>query len=637
MSTTEAQSLSAGALHAYAMLQNVPINIIFADLDLRIQYMNPASVRTLKTLQQYLPCPVEQIVGQSIDIFHKHPEHQRRILASDKNLPHHAIIQLGPEKLDLLASAIYDEAGKYTACMVTWSVVTEKLRIEAEMARVMSMMENAPINVMFADRDLIIRYINPASLKMFRQLEHSLPCKADEIVGKSIDLFHKNPTRQRQLLADDKNLPYRTNIQVGNETLDLLAAAIYDNKHNYIGTMVTWSIVTEMLMLKQDAAGQINAIHKAQPVVEFNMDGTVLAANENFSQLMGYSLDEVKGKHHSMFVETKQRSTTAYKELWEKLNRGEYEAGEYKVVSKGGREIWIQASYNPIMDLQGKPFKVVSYATDVSARVQLALEAGHIADAVAGASEELTSTSHTMSAAAEETSVQANVVSTGAEQVETSLQAIAAATEEMTVSIKEIAKNAHESASVAKSAVQATEHTNQIVSKLGISSVEIGEVIKVITSIAQQTNLLALNATIEAARAGEAGKGFAVVANEVKELAKQTAQATENISGKIEAIQTDTKAAVEAIGQISSVIQQVNAISNSIAAAVEEQTATTNEMARTVGEAARGSSEITKNISGVAEAAHSTSQGVHESLQAAQSLAKLAVDLRVLVDKLNKK
>ncbi|MBZ5503054.1 MAG: methyl-accepting chemotaxis protein [Acidobacteriia bacterium] len=253
------------------------------------------------------------------------------------------------------------------------------------------------------------------------------------------------------------------------------------------------------------------------------------------------------------------------------------------------------------------------------------------AQQVASASEELSSTSQQITANSEETSSQAQVVSSASEQVNKNLQTVATGSEEMGASIKEIAKNATESAKVATGAVRVAEETNQVVSKLGDSSVEIGQVIKVITSIAQQTNLLALNATIEAARAGEAGKGFAVVANEVKELAKQTAKATEDISRKIEAIQDDTKNAVGAISQIGEVIKQVNDISNTIATAVEEQSATTNEMARNVTEAAKGSVAITQNIAGVAGAAKNTAQGANDSAKAAQALAEMSTKLRQLV------
>ncbi len=252
---------------------------------------------------------------------------------------------------------------------------------------------------------------------------------------------------------------------------------------------------------------------------------------------------------------------------------------------------------------------------------------------VAAASEELSSTSQQISANSEETSAQAGVVSQAAQQVSTNLQSVSTGGEEMTSTIQSIASNAHEAATVASNAVQTAQAANATVQKLGDSSAEVGEVIKVITSIAQQTNLLALNATIEAARAGEAGKGFAVVANEVKELAKQTAKATEDISRKITAIQTDTKGAVDAIGSITGVIGQINDISGTIATAVEEQSATTNEMTRNVADAAKGSGEITRNIAGVAEAARGTSTSAQESQKAADELAELAVQLRGLVGK----
>ncbi len=251
---------------------------------------------------------------------------------------------------------------------------------------------------------------------------------------------------------------------------------------------------------------------------------------------------------------------------------------------------------------------------------------------VASASEELNATSQQITANSEETSAQAKVVSDSTQKVSQNLQTVATGAEEMGASIKDIAKNATEAAKIAASAVSAAESANTTVSKLGESSAEIGQVIKVITSIAQQTNLLALNATIEAARAGEAGKGFAVVANEVKELAKKTAKATEDISRKIETIQVDTKAAVESIGTISKVINEINGISNTIATAVEEQNATTNEMARNVSEAAHGSGEITSNIAGVADAAESTSRGAGDTQKAAQQLVETSAELRRLVE-----
>jgi methyl-accepting chemotaxis protein len=258
---------------------------------------------------------------------------------------------------------------------------------------------------------------------------------------------------------------------------------------------------------------------------------------------------------------------------------------------------------------------------------------GQGAQAVGTASEELTAISQQMAANAEETATQTGVVSAATEEVSKNLTVIATSSEEMLASIREIAKSASEAAGMAKNAVRFVESTNDTVQKLGDSSLEIGNVIKVITSIAEQTNLLALNATIEAARAGEAGKGFAVVANEVKELAKQTTQATEDISRKVEGIQGGTKGAVEAIGQIAGIIRQIDDVSNTIASAVEEQTATTNEIGRNITEAARGSAEIARNVSSVADAAQSASQGAAETQKAAASLAKLAGQLQTLVQR----
>jgi methyl-accepting chemotaxis protein len=270
----------------------------------------------------------------------------------------------------------------------------------------------------------------------------------------------------------------------------------------------------------------------------------------------------------------------------------------------------------------------VLVARGVSVSIGGALQ---VIESVTASSTELTDVSGQMSANAEETSVQARVVSGASDQVNKNIETLAASTQQMTASIGDISKNSSEAAQVAKQAVGIANKANLSVRTLGDSSGEISEVIKVITSIAEQTNLLALNATIEAARAGEAGKGFAVVANEVKELAEQTTQATETIRTKIEAIQTDTKGAVEAIAEIGNIIDRISDFSTTVASAVEQQTATTNEIGRNIEGVARSSNEIAQNISGVAAAAQSTSGGASQTSQCARSLAEMASQLHELV------
>ncbi len=589
--TSPLEGLSSAAGHAAsnghldsldfvkASLANVQANIFLADNQLNIVYANDRALETLRAIEndirQAFGVEVDDIVGASIHRFHKDKRRVERILRSPTALPHQAKFTFGSVTLEARINGIFGPGHAILGYIVNWEDVTEKQVTEAEQSRLASMLDNAPTNVMLADRDLKIIYINPASLSTLRKLERHLPVKAENVLGSTIDIFHKNPAHQRKILADPKNLPVRATINIGPEVADLLVTAIFDKNKTYIGPMVTWELITEKL----------------------ETDRKIKEAGERERK----QAEDLRQKVESIL------------DVVNSASRGDLT-----------REITIKGSDAIGQMGEGLAKFLANLRSNVSNIAQTA-------QTLSSAARQLTAVSQQMASNAEETAAQANVASAAAEQVSKNVTTVSTGAEEMGASIKEIAKSANEAAKVATSAVKVADRTNATVAKLGESSAEIGNVIKVITSIAQQTNLLALNATIEAARAGEAGKGFAVVANEVKELAKQTAKATEDISRKIEAIQGDTKGAVEAIAQIGNIINQINDIQNTIAGAVEEQTATTGEISRNVAEAARGSNEIAQNITGVAQAARSTTEGASNTRSSADELSRMATDLQKLV------
>ena len=363
---------------------------------------------------------------------------------------------------------------------------------------------------------------------------------------------------------------------------------------------------------RSEAAAKLDALDKSQAVIEFELDGTVITANQNFLTALGYTLPEIQGRHHRMFVEPAFAASAEYAQFWERLRRGEYQAAQFKRIAKGGREIWIEASYNPILDASGRPYKVVKFATDITAQVELLSQLKTLIDRNFGEIGEALNRSDGQSGAAMD----------AATETSSNVQTIAAAAEELASSTLEISTSMTKSRSMAEQAQQQAEAADQATQRMADAARQMNGIVDLIRSIAGQINLLALNATIEAARAGEAGRGFAVVATEVKNLANQAARATDQISGEIDGIQAISGDVVEALGGIRQSIEAVRDYVLTTASAVEEQTAVTTDMSRSMQGASTAVTAISSNIGDIVASIHQVKGAVDKTREAAQILAR---------------
>ncbi len=550
--------------------------------------------------------------------------------------------------------------------------------LQRELAIAKAIAENCPVNIILADTSLRITYLNPASRRTLQSIEHLLPVPVDQIVGQSIDIFHKNPAYQRRLLSSPQNLPRRAIIQVAEEQLELNVNPVYI-QGEYVGPMVTWDVVTEKLRLQErdlDYTNQLDAIKRFQLFVEYRLDGTIVTANENFCRCLGYLPEEIEGQNHTILVEDEVAHSHEYAELWKRLRAGQFQSGEYKRIGKDGEVVWLHASYNPIVGADGKPVKVVKFAVDITEAVrvkqaqeqaqrdlrrkvdellqvvqaaadgdltrevtvlgddpvgQLAAGIDRMLADLRGMIGQVVESAAQFTEGSEIIAESAQTLAYGAQAQSASVEEMSAAIEQLKRSIEAVNENATVADSVARQTNRLAEEGGTTVQKsieamelIKTSSEQISEIIQVISEIASQTNLLALNAAIEAARAGEHGLGFAVVADEVRKLAERSSEAAKEISALI-------KESTRRVDDGANLSEQTGEALKRIMQGVEDTAGKIGQIAAATLEQAHSAQEVAAAIENVSAVTEETAAGSEELASSSEELGSQAASLRDLV------
>jgi len=563
----------------------------------------------------------------------------------------------------------------------TEEMAINKQEIEQELAIMRAAVEGSSTALMMCDKDLVITFANPAVMALLTnrltELRKVFPnIDLGKLIGTCIDDFHKDPSLQRRVLSDLANLPYRNQIQLLNIHFDLTATAITDADGNYNGNMVEWRDITAEKEKETESSntilayeGQLNAIDKAMGVISFEMDGTIIDINQNFLDAVGYSKDEVIGHHHRMFAEPELANSPEYAEFWAKLNRGEFDSGEYKRLGKGGKELYLQASYNPILDVNGTPVKVIKYAADITEQKLLQLTVqkvlsstsevmkamskgdltqtldgeyegefamlqtdinetvGKIAEIVTDINESTTS----IGTAASEIS-EGNVdLSQRTEQQASSLEETASSMEELTSTVRQNSDNARQANQLASSSREQAEKGGSVIkeainamSAISASSKKVTDIIGVIDEIAFQTNLLALNAAVEAARAGEQGRGFAVVASEVRNLAQRSASAAKEIKELINDSGEKVKEGSMLVDESGQTLEDIVASSKKVGDII-------SEIAAAGAEQTQGIEQVNKAVTQMDEMTQQNAALVEQAAAASESLDDQAKSMQQMM------
>lgn len=488
------------------MVDDMPINIITCDIkDFRIDYANKAALSTLAKIEHLLPITADQLIGQTIDIFHKNPGHQRGILADERNLPHQANIELGDEVLDLMITSIRNAANEYIGAMVTWDIVTDKIRAEQANERLLEMVHNMPTNVMMCDpQTLELNFVNRTSVETLRGIEHLLPIKVDNLLGTCIDVFHKDPSHQRRLLADPSNLPHRAKISLGEETLDLRVSAILDARGHYVGPMVTWTIATEEIQAANQLVETVN--HAASVISTASTQLTATAetlsstAEETNSQATAVSAaTEEASVNVQAVASAAEQLASSTREISRQINQSNEIART--AVNEAGRTTETVQGLAAAADSIGQ---VVGLINDIASQTKLlalnatieaaragdagkgfavvASEVKSLADQTAKATKEIADQIGGMQSATGAAVDAIGTISETISKIDESTTAVASAVEEQDAATQEIARNAQEASAGTQEVAANVTGVSEAASQTGIAATELQQSVSELSS-----------------------------------------------------------------------------------------------------------------------------------------------------------